>query len=218
MRLETNRYVLIILVTALSLSMSAYAQDSSFARLDFGGNTNIEVPRNWTYLDDNLRKHLNTSGEAVARLAEITPNPGENIILVAANAYTSFRTPSATLRLSVRRGSSPTQSMMREVSKLPKIELSQIITPIAEETRRVMIGVDGVKSAKIVGTRVAVNQGMVCMFFEFETEVSDGAKLLQTYICPLGNRSVKLSTSYRKSETAMFRPVIEYVWQSLRVK
>lgn len=218
-RFKQRYSTLLIFVTlAVGTSGLCHAQDSgAFAKLDFGGNTYIEVPRNWTYLDENLRKHLNTGGEAVARLAGITPNPGENVILVASNAYTSFRTPSATLRLSVRRGDGPTQVEMRQLAKLPKMELVQLLTSVAEETRRAMIGIDGVKSIKTVDTRVATNQEIVCMFFAFETDTSDGAKLSQTYVCPLGNRSVKLSTSYRKSEAMLFRPVIEYVWQSLRV-
>jgi hypothetical protein len=206
------------LAFAIGTSPLCHAQGSSFAKLDFGGNTYIEVPRNWTYLDDNLRKHLNTGSEAATRLTGITPNPGENVILVSANAYTSFRTPSATLRLSVRRGDGPAQADMREVSRLPKAELAQLLAPVADETRRVMIGINGVKSAKAIDARVATNQGLICMFFEFETEASDGVKLSQTYVCPLGNRLVKLSTSYRRSEATLFRPVIEYVWQSLRVK
>lgn len=209
-------YSLFIFVTlALGVDGLCLASDGgAFAKLNFGGNTYIEIPRNWKYLEENLRKHLNTSGEAVTRLAGFTPNPGENVILIAGNAYTSSRTPSATLRLSVRRGDGPTQVEMRQLAKLSKMEL---LLPVAEETRRVMTGIEGVKSVKVIDTRVATSKGMVCMFFEFETDASEGVKLSQIYVCPLGSRSVKLSTSYRKSEAMMFRPVIEYVWQSLRV-
>lgn len=218
MRLK-QRYSIIFIFLALAVGEKGLCQgqNGTFAKLDFGGSTSIEVPRNWTYLDENLRRHLETASEAAAHLAEITPNPGENVILVAGSAYTSFRTPSATLRLSVRSGDTPTQAVMSEVAKLPKKELAKLLAPVADETRRVMVGVDGVKSVKAIDARVASNQGMTCMFFEFETDTLDGAKLSQTYVCPLGSRSVKLSTSYRKSEATLFHPVIKYVWQSLRV-
>jgi hypothetical protein len=216
--LKKRYYILFIFLTlAIGEKGLCQGQNNAFAKLDFGGDTYIEVPRNWTYLDENLRGHLDTAGEAVTRLAGITPNPGENVILVAGNAYTSFRTSSASLRLSVRRGDAPTQADMRELSKLPRKELAQLLAPVVEETRRVMVGVDGVKSVKAVDARVASNRGMTCMFFEFETDTLDGAKLSQTYVCPLGSRSVKLSTSYRNSEATLFNPVIKYVWQSLRV-
>ena len=77
-------------VTSIA-SVPCQAQSASFTRLNFGEAIRIEVPRNWTYLDERLRKHINTAGEAAQRLAGIPPNSGENVVVVAANAYTSFR-------------------------------------------------------------------------------------------------------------------------------
>lgn len=193
-------------------------EGSAFSKLDFDGNISIEIPRDWTLLNENLRTHLNTAGEAGTRLSGITPNPGKNVILVAASTYISSRTPSATLRLSVRHGEAPTQAAMREVSRFPKAALSELLAPVAEEARRAIIGMDGVKSVVTTDSGITTNQGVLCMFFEFETDTATGADLSQTYICPLGNRSVKLSTSYRKSEANFFRPTVEYVWRSLRVE
>ncbi len=190
-------------------------QGNSFVKLDFGGEISIEIPRNWSYLDDNLKKHLNTAVEAATRLAKITPNPGENVILVAGNAYTSFRTASATLRLSVRQGDAPTQADVREINSISQTKLSQVVAPAVEETRRVMIGVDGVQDVKLLGVSVVSNNSLNCIFLEFENKTIDGPRAVQTYICPMSSRAVKLTTSYRKSEAALFRPVTQYVWQSL---
>ena len=208
----------VILAPILGESALVHAQDNSFAKLDFAGTAFIEVPVNWKYLDENLGKQLNIAGEATVRFAGITPNTGENVILIAANAYTSSRTPSATLRLSVRRGKAPTQTEMREASRLPRSALTQLLEPIAEETRRVMVVNSGVKSVTTTASSVLSNRGVVCMFFEFEIKSTTRTSLYQTYVCPLGERSVKLSTSYNKSEANIFRPIIDHVWQSLRVK
>lgn len=196
----------------------AGAQGSAFSKLDFGGTITVEVPRNWTYQDESLRQHLNTAGEATARLAGITPNPGENIILVAANAYTSFKTASATLRLSIRRGEAPSQADVRELSKASRSELFQLLDPVISELRKVMMNMSLVKSVKTVDARILSNQSMSCMYFEFEAETADGTKLLQTYICPMSEKSIKLSTSYRKSEATLFRPVLQHIWLSLRAR
>lgn len=220
MRIIALRCWLLVLLAALGTGFAGavHAQGSSFAKLHFGGTLSIDVPRNWTYLDENLRKHINTGSEAAVRLAGITPNPGENVIVVAANAYTSYRTASATLRLSVRRGEAPTQAQTRELAGVPKAELVQMLAPVLAETRNALIGVDGVKSAKALDAQIAKNTSLNCVFFEFETETTDGTKLSQTYVCPLGTKSVKLSTSYRKSEAALFRPVLQYVWSSLTAR
>lgn len=208
----------VVLVPLLGESALVRAQDDSFVKLDFAGTTLIEVPINWEYLDKNLRRQLNIAGEATVRVAGITPNIGENVILISANAYTSSRTPSATLRLSVRRGKAPTQTEMREASKLPSSVLSQLLEPIADETRRVMLVNSGVKSVTTTASSVLSNRGVICMFFEFEIKSATRTSLYQTYVCPMGERSVKLSTSYNKSEANIFRPITEHVWQSLRIK
>lgn len=209
--------VVVLTAATIFLSWTANAQDEYFAQLDFDGTASIEVPRNWTFLDKNLRRHLSTGSEATIRLAGIASNSNENIILVAGSAYTSFKTASATLRLSTRRGPALTQADMREAENFSKAELSSILTPAATETEWAMKKIDGVKSTRTIAANLAKNQGLLCMFYEFETDTVDGLQISQTYVCPLGTQTVKLSTSYRKSEANTFRPVIEYVWQSLRV-
>lgn len=194
------------------------AQGSAFMKLDFGGAITVEVPRNWTYQDENLRRHLNTLGEATTRLAGITPNPGENIILVAGNAFTSFQTASATIRLSIRRGESPTQANVRELSKASRSELLQLLDPVITESHKAMMNIGLVKSIKTLDAQILSNHSLHCMFYESEALFSDSTKLLQTYICPMGDKSIKLTTSFRKSEAALFRPVLQHVWSSLRVK
>jgi len=208
----------IVLILGLGTSNVVQAQGDKFAKLDFGGAAYIEVPRSWTYLDKELNKRLNTFSESIARLAGVPPNPGQNIILVAGKTYTSFHTSSATLRLSIRHGNGPNQTLMQEIAKLSKPEVAQFLSPIANQTQKAMVRVAGVRSAKAVDAKVAAKKGLICIFMEFETDASDGLKLSQTYICPLGNRSVKLSTSYRKSEAKLFRPIVEHVWNSLRIK
>ncbi len=211
-----HTYLIAIVVALSSLSQSVFG--SAFAKLDFGGEIYIEIPRNWTVLDENLRNHLNTSSEAITRLAGLPQSANDNVILVAANAYTTFRTPSSTLRLSVRRGQGASQSDMAQVARMPQAELQAALAPIAEQSQKAMLGIDGVMSATFLGSRVASNKTLYCMFFEFETVVPDGTKISQTYVCPYSTKTIKLSTSYRKSESAMFRPVIEQVWQSLNSK
>lgn len=209
-----------LLTCVLAVSLIARADESAFAKLDFDGTIFIEVPRNWTYHDENFRRHLNTAGEAVARLAGITPNPGENVNLVAANAYTSFRSTSATLRLSVRSGKSPSQADIRELSKATKSELLQFLEPFISESQKamVMVGKGLIKSVKTVDARITSNSSLSCMFLESEVETVDGTKLYQTYICPMGDKLIKLSTSYRKAEAALFWPVLQHVWISLKSK
>lgn len=211
-------------VTSLAMAcvslapFDAASQVSAFAKLQFGENIFIEVPRNWTYLSDQVRRHLNTGSEAVGRLAGVPVAQGDNQILIAGNAFTSYRTPSATFRLSVRPGEAPTQANVRDAGKLPKAKMAAALRPVLLETERALRTVDGVQSVKALDVRIESNSQLSCIFTEFEVSHADATMLTQTWVCPTGDRSVKLSTSYRKSEVAMLKPVILHVWSTLRIQ
>jgi hypothetical protein len=107
---------------------------------------------------------------------------------------------------------------MREAAKASKTELAPIVKEVAESTRKAMMGGDGYRSATFVRGEVVSNKSLICFLIEFETDAGDGLKRTQTYICPMGTRNVKLTTSYRKSEAVLFWPVVQYVWQSLAAR
>ncbi len=207
-------------VLSLLLDNGAFAQraKSTFVRLEFAGVASIEVPRNWKFLDAELRRHLNTSTEATLKISGLSITQGDNHILVAANAYSSNRHPSATLRLSVRFAESPTQAKIREFAQLPRAEQEAAFAPVLAETRRAVLSTGAARSFSVTNRGVAAGAGFLCTMTGFEITYDDGKHANQTYVCPFGDRTVKLTTSYRVSEAHLFRPVAEYVWRSLRVQ
>lgn len=209
-------FFIIFLFTSMGPAV-VLAQQSTFAILQFDNGITIEVPRNWTYLDDNIKQQLNNSSEAIVKLSGTPLNQGDNQILIAANAYTTFNKPSATMRISVRPGKYPTQLEMRQLSQTSKAELSEILTPIIAATKRAILSMEGVRSVTLRDARIEQSKHLACLFTEFEKDTSDGLTLSQTYVCPAGDKSIKLSTSYRKSEATLFKPVLQYIWHSLTV-
>jgi hypothetical protein len=218
MRSYSRCYVLPSFIFLLVAASTSFAQVSSFAKLQFGERISLEVPRNWRFLNKEIRDHLNTGAEAAARLAGINSAQGDNQILMAAQAFTSGTTPAATLRLSARPGPAPTQAEVREVAKLPKSEMTAALMPVLLETERGLRLMEGIQSAKALGVRVESNSTVSCIFTEFEVVRAEGTRLIQTWLCPTGDNSVKLTTSYRKSEMALFKPVILHVWSTLRIQ
>lgn len=210
------KYLPIIQLILLASSL-AHASDSSFGKID-NGAVSVEVPKNWTFLDSNMKNHINSFSEAVAKANNINLNQGNNFILVAANAYTSSSKPAATLRVSIRPGKFPSQKEMKQLTQLSKSDLKEVFDPAIAETKKALLSVEGVKNVKAVDSRIIQSKKLTCIFTEFETETTDGVKLSQTYMCPSGNNNVKLSTSYCKSEIQMFKPILEYVWNSLSIK
>jgi hypothetical protein len=185
---------------------------STFVRLQFGSDVSVEVPRNWIFLDQNIRQHLNTYSEAVAKLSGIDVNQGNNQILVAANAYTNSKKPSATMRLSVRVGSFPSQS---EIKFADLAELRQD----AELSLRRLQGSlpDDVRGMKLIDVRVERLGGYYTIVTDQQIDYVYGSALDRLDVISVGSKNYKLYTSYQKSEAWMFGPIIQHIRQSLRI-
>ncbi len=204
------------LLLAISLlPLPSQAASSAFATVQFGEVAQITLPRNWTYMDKQVADHLNTSSEAVLRLIGIAVSQGDNKILVAANALDANGKTKATIRLSVRKAPSPTQSDMRELAKQPPRSIEAAFLPSANATAEAMLKVPGIKSYKVRGVKLDRNNALLCTWSSYEGDYGDRWVVSDTWICPLGDRRIKLTTSYDKLLESIYRPIIEYVWLSL---
>jgi len=185
---------------------------SAFVRLQFGQDVSIEVPRNWTFLDQNIRKHLNTYSEAVVKLSGMDVNQGNNLILVAANTYTLGSGPAATMRLSVRSlgEKCPTQSEIKfadplELKRSAELSLQQLSSSLP----------DNVRSIQVIDARVERLGRFYSLVTEQQTNYVTGPTRDRLDVVCAGSKRYKLYTSYRKSEAWMFEPVIRHIRQSL---
>lgn len=210
--------VLPLFVVLAVLMPSSQAANSAFVTLQFAEVAKIALPRNWTYLDKQIADHLNTSVEASGRIAGFSIKQGDNKILVAANAYDETGKSKATVRLSVRMGQSPSQDDFRELAKQPPQSIQEALLPAAKETADAILKVPGIKSYKVLGVKLDHNEALHCTLSTFEGDYGGRLVILDTWVCPLGDRTLKLSTSYEKRHQAIYRPTIDYVWRSLSAK
>ncbi len=191
--------------------------NQSLIKIDFGDGISMDVPKTWQYLDPKYHQLIQTSVDAVLKLAALPEPDGTNILLIAANANTGYKTSSATLRLSVRHGPGSTQQDVRQLANEPKKVLDETLDPALTASIKSLETQGFVSNVKSLGGRVESNSFVSCIFTELEYSKPDGVTLSQTWLCPFGDKAVKLSTSYRKSEAVLFEPVIRYVFQSLNV-
>ena len=199
---------------ALALAPACFAADgpSTFVRLQFGKDVSIEVPRNWVFLDQNIRKHLNTYSEAVAKFSGIDVNQGNNQILVAANAHTMDNKPSATMRLSVRVGRFPSQA---EIKSADPTELRREAESTLQRLQRSLP--DNVRSMKLLDVRLERLGAYYTIVTEKQVDYVSGPEMDRLDVIYVSSKVYKLNTSYRKAEAWMFEPMIRHVRQSLTI-
>ena len=205
---------LAIKIVAIGFSVASFAAEnaSTFVRLQFGNDVSIEVPRNWKFLDQNMREHLNTYSEAIVKFSGININQGNNQILVAANAYTTGKKPSATMRLSVRVGSFPSQSEIESADQGELRHGAELSLHLLQDSLP-----DRVKSMKLLDVRREKLGGYYTIVTDKKVDYDSGESLDRLDVIYLGSRVYKLNTSYRKSDAWLFEPMIRHIRQSLRV-
>lgn len=212
-------YINLATVFLIFGSDCALAKDSVFAKLEFGNEIYIEVPKNWNYLDAFMREHIHVATEAIIKLSGITENKDENLILLSANTFTTFKNPSATFHLNVRRAQTISQIDMHKLVNLSKKELESTFGSAEEGLSKIQKAFDDIRTAKVLNYKIVENKNLACIFSEYEiTKSNDSTYIFQTWICPAGNKFVKLGTTYNKEEANIFKPTIYYIWSTLDIK
>ena len=191
---------------------SSNAEESTFAHFRFGSDISIDVPRNWYFLDKNVRQHLNTYSEAVVNLAGITAAQGNNQILIAANAYTTSNKPSATMRLSVRKGEFISQNEVRDADSK---ELEMMAKFQLDKLKKFLP--DNVKDMSLISVRIEKLGNNYSIVTEKLVEFVSGFSVDRLDVIYSSNVVYKLNTSYRRSEAWMFEPVITFIRNSLSI-
>lgn len=202
------------LATATSESM---AQKSAFATARFGNAVQVDLPRNWTYLDPVIASHLNTASEATGKIVGLALPQGDNQVLVAANAHDSGGKTRATLRVSVRADQNLTQAHMKEASAMPPAEAATMLRPSADAAVKAMLQVPGVKSYRISELRIDSTGSLICTLSRFEGDFGGRLMISDTWVCPAEGKSIKLSTSYEKALASIYAPILTNVRQTLAV-
>ena len=191
---------------------NANAEDSAFVHFRFGSDVSIDVPRSWYFLNKNIRQHLNTYSEAVVRLAGIPAAQGNNQILIAANAYTTSKKASATMRLSVKKGEFFSQNEvkeadLKELEMIVKSQLDKLKGSFPEE----------VKSLSLVGVRIEKLGNYYSIVTEKLIEYTSGEVVDLLDVIYFRNVVYKLHRTYRKSEAWMFEPILRILRESLSI-
>ena len=210
------KYSLIVLVLA-TLAETSSAQHSAFATVRYGDAVQVELPRNWTYMDSAVASHLNTSSEAVAKVVGLTLPQGNNVVLVAANAHDSAGKSKATLRVSMRTEPGLTQAQMRELVRSSPAEIEAMLRPSADETVKAMLQMQGVKSYRVTELRLDTSGALTCSLSRFEGDYGGRLMVSDTYVCPAAARTIKLSISYEKALASIYAPTLANVRRTLSI-
>lgn len=212
--------ILLLLLSIIpAMASTSWCAESAFGKLEYGGFLSVEIPKHWIILDENSKKNMNNFSEAVLKLKNVELNQGNNNILISANSYNSSSNfPVASIRVSVRPGKTDSQDDIKKIAGYSEADLKEYFVPLVTPMERMMLSISGCKTYKVIDTNIAKNLSVSCLYTEAESNFGNGTMISQTYLCPMGDKNVKLATSYLKTQKMQFKPILDYVWSSLSVK
>ncbi len=193
------------------------SQSSAFETRSLPGGVSIAVPKDWHWMGAADASSLNTGSEALADSVGIEARQGKNTVLLAGNAFNDEKQSVVTMRVSVRSSADMSQADLREGSKEPAASTNEILRQGAETTAVAMRKVAGMSYYLVIDASLDQNASLICIKTSFEYDQGRGAMISDSWVCPLGNRTVKLSTSYQKSRANLFSATVAHMWRSLTV-
>lgn len=195
-----------------------FSGDSAFTSVRLNGILETSLPKNWAYLDKQLADTINVSSEAKLKMVGINLEQGNNDVLVAANSVGPNGKNRSTLRISIRKIATASQEQLEELSMQPKSVLDENLKPFEQEVTAAILKIPEIKTTQLRSFKIDHYDKMYCMSFTYDQMYSnDRQVVVDNWICPLGDKLLKLSTSIEKGLEPTYRPIIEYVRSSLKI-
>jgi hypothetical protein len=203
--MKTLRFILI----ALCLASTSLAQ-SRFARVDLPLQVSVEVPLNWWLLSGDINTTIEAAGEAATKLAGIDLSVGKKVNLFRANSMP--RSTYASIAVNATDSDIPPDL----IKSATKAELKEIEEMMAEMIRRVL-AVQNLQFLKSLGLERMIISGHVTIVFRYRRSSPNGPVVVSLNRLFLGAKEISFNLSYREAEGALWKPIIEYITQSIKV-
>ena len=191
---------------------------SAFMTKRFNG-ISMSVPKTWRVIGENDTASLNTNSEALLEELGIAVEQGNNTILWAANARDDANVTRATMRLSVRMATTAGQAELREIaSTQPREAVERELMTAAEETTAAMRKIPSTIYYNVTDVGLRDNGAIICSWIRSEYDRGKNPTTSDMWICPVSDRTFKLTTSYSNAREALYAATVQHAWRSLSLQ
>lgn len=206
------KLLFIFVVTAL-VSNHAPAQGAYFHRIQLMYGISLEVPSHWVVLSKATRKNIGAAGEAIMDNAGIVGRQGrQKKSLLAMNAVPN--PTGAMIRVSV---TSPPDYTQADLAAATIHDLKDIGVGLLSMFRKLEAS-GGPKVIEMQSVRIdRVNNFRALVMPYIRAGFNEASPWQVTqYKIPVSNKLIEITLSYRKSDSVVWRPILERVKRSLR--
>lgn len=194
------------------LAHPAFAQDTSFRRVQLAYGITLDVPSHWTVLSLENRKNIGAAGQAMIENAGIEGPSGRKESLLALNA-----TPNptgATIRVSV---TSPPDYTQSDLAAATSADLKEVGAEMLKMFRQLEAS-GGPKIIEMQSVRIESINNYRVLVIPYVRAGANGPSPWQVtqYKIPVSNRLIEITLSHRQSDAIVWRPILERVKRSVK--
>lgn len=197
------------MLTTLLVASTASAE-SQFVRFDLPLDISIEVPQNWWLLSGDLNTTIETAGEAATKLAGIDLPSGKKVNLLRANSM-----PRSTYA-AIAVNATDSDILPNEVKSATTHDLKELEQMMAENMRRVIMA-GNLEFLESLGLQRREVSGHPALVFSYRRSGPNGPVIVSMTRLFVGSKEISFNLSYRESEGQIWKPIIEYMKQSIKV-
>lgn len=212
MRTNIKNLTFTAFVAFALLAHPAFAQDTSFRRVQLAYGISLDVPAHWTVLSLENRKNLGAAGQAMMENAGIEKSSGRKESLLAMNA-----TPNPTgamIRVSV---TSPPDYTQSDLAAATFADTKEIGAEMLSMFRKLETsGGPKILEMQPVHIEKFNNYRVLVLPYVRAGIVGTSPWQVTQYKIPVSNRLIEITLSHRQSDAIVWRPILERVKRSVQ--
>lgn len=199
-------------VSFVLLGHSAFAQDTSFRRVQLAYGISLDVPFHWMVLSQDNRRNLGAAGQAMTNNAGIDGPSGRKEPLLAVNAAPN--PTGAMIRVSVTSTPDYTQGVL---AALTPVDLKEVGAEMQSMFRKLEAS-GGPKIIEMQPIRIEKINNYLVLVMPYVRAGANGPSPWQVmqYKIPVSNRLIEITLSHRQSDAIVWRPILERVKRSVQ--
>jgi hypothetical protein len=190
---------------------STLAAQSRFVRVQLPLGASVEVPQNWWLLSGDINTTIEAAGEAAVKLAGIDVAPGKKVNLFRANSMP--RTTYAAIAVNATDTEFPPE-VIRDATKVELKELEEAMAEMMKKT----IAVQNLQFLGSLSFERKLISGHVSTVWRYRRSGPNGPVTVVMHRLYVRKKEISFNLSYREAEAALWKPVTEYMSQSIRVE
>jgi len=206
------RLCFLFLFVVLPFPTVVAQSESNFSSVNLPRGIELQIPKGWWLLGDDYNQIIQTTVEAAMDLSGLGFPDGQETNLIAANSMP--RSTYAAVRVD---SSIPASIPVSMFSSLTPADMREFQSEMHKITK-MMLPQHGLQLIEFKGSRIDEIAGYPALVTEYRRTGSKGPVFVQVNQIITDSQDIRINLSYRESETALWKPVIGKIRQSITIR